>query len=388
MKNLLCATMLWTLVAGCKEKYNPPVSSPPTGYLVVEGFINSGTEPTTITLSRTTTLYDSVNNNSQVFENNAEVSIESNADESFPLSETGNGVYTSSSQLLNSNEQYRIHIITTDGKEYVSDYTPVKSTPPIDSLSWTRNSDGIHIAINTHDPQNNTRYYQWEDEETWEFHSAFSTSLVYSYDPSNDSITGVVFRSPDTQAADSALYKCWHSPHSTSILIGTSEKLSEDKIFYPLIDIPAGSQQLSVLYSLIVKQHTVSKDNYSFLQKMKKNTESVGSIFDAQPSELKGNIHCVNNPSEPVVGYMEVSQIQSQRIFISHLQVPDWGYTQPCQEKLIANNTDDIMKNGLGLSPTNPAMSFGNTVISFYASEAECVDCRLSGSNIKPDFWP
>ena len=388
MKSLVYSILLIMLATSCKEKYNPPVSSPPTGYLVVEGFINSGAEPTSITLSRTTTLYDSVNNNSQVYEHNAQVSIESNNSESYPLTETNNGEYVSSSLSLNNNEQYRLHIVTIDGKEYVSDYTPVKSTPPIDSLSWTRNDVGVHIAINTHDPQNNTKYYQWEYEETWEFHSAFTTSLIYTFDPSDNTLSGVTFRFPDTQATDSTLYKCWHSPHSTSILLGTSEKLAEDKIYYPLIDIPAGAQQLSVLYSLNVKQHAISKDNYSFLQKMKKNTESLGSIFDAQPSELQGNIHCINNPDEQVVGYMEVSQIQTLRLFISHLQVPEWGYNQPCIETLINNNAEAIKKDGVGLIPTHPALAMGSAIITFYASGPECVDCRFSGSNIKPDFWP
>ena len=40
----------------CKEKYISPVSSPTTGYLVVEGAINSGLGATNITLSRTSGL--------------------------------------------------------------------------------------------------------------------------------------------------------------------------------------------------------------------------------------------------------------------------------------------------------------------------------------------
>src|SRR5437868_2694951 len=66
--------LIFFIIAGCKEKYLSPVTSPSTGYLVAEGFINSGQEPTSITLSRSIRLIDSVN---ILYEHNAVVNIES-----------------------------------------------------------------------------------------------------------------------------------------------------------------------------------------------------------------------------------------------------------------------------------------------------------------------
>ena len=109
-----------------------------------------------------------------IYEHNAEVNIEGENHETFPLYENGNGVYVSSAALnLNSNEKYRLQIKTRDGKEYVSDFATVKNTPAIDSISWQRENGGLKIYVNTHDPQNNTKYYQWKYEETWEIHSAY-----------------------------------------------------------------------------------------------------------------------------------------------------------------------------------------------------------------------
>ena len=387
MKTIVYFLFGLLLFSSCKQRYNPPVGSPPTGYLVVEGFINNGTDPTSITLSRTTPLYDSTG--AILYEQNAQVSIESNNNESYPLLETSTGVYTSQSSLpLNSNEQYRLHIHTADAREYTSDYTPVQSTPPIDSVSWQQDNNGVHIFMNTHDATNNTKYYQWYYEETWEFHSAFTSTLIYSVTQTQGGVNySIAYRLPNEEP-DTTLFKCWHSLHSTAILLVSTENITTDKISQRLINIPAGSQQLSVLYSVKMYQHAVSKNNYGFLQKMKKNTEQLGSIFDAQPSELKGNIHCISNPNEQVVGFMEVSQLQTQRIFISNSQVPNWGYRQPCTEVEIANNSDAIQKDGLGLMPTNSAKQQGLSVVSFYAAAPECVDCTLTGSNIRPDFWP
>ena len=55
---------------------------------------------------------------------------------------------------------------------------------------------------------------------------------------------------------------------------------------------------------------------------LKKNTEQLGSIFDALPSQINGNIHSATNPSEPVIGYISVGNVSSQRIFITKQQLP------------------------------------------------------------------
>ena len=65
-----------------------------------------------------------------------------------------------------------MHITTKNGKEYASDYSVVRTTPEIDSISWLRDNGGVRIYINTHDDQNKTKYYRWSYSETWEFHAA------------------------------------------------------------------------------------------------------------------------------------------------------------------------------------------------------------------------
>ena len=147
--------LLIITIISCKDEFRPPVQSPTTGYLVVEGFINIA-GPTSISITRTIKLYDTVRD---VNEHNAMVSIEGENNESYPLYETGNGVYTSSFLQLNSNEKYRLKIKTQYGKEYASNYSNYRTTPDIDSLSWKRDNNGVKIYINTHDDQNQPGYY-------------------------------------------------------------------------------------------------------------------------------------------------------------------------------------------------------------------------------------
>jgi hypothetical protein len=376
--------MLVLLLAQCKQEYDPHIEAKTTGLLVVEGFINSGVGATTIHLSRSSSLEDTVLKP----EFSAQVNVEGEDGSSFTLFGNGNGEYTNSQLTLTDGVNYRLYIRTTDGKEYVSDYTPVKYTPLIDSITWQRENDGLRIYANAHDPQNASKYYQWKYEETWEIHSAYWSSLTYAIDPVTGSPVGVQFKYRDHHD-DTTIYQCWNTVLSSSITLGSTEKLTSDVVFLPVQYIEPHSEKLSILYSINLRQYAISHDEYLFLQKMKKNTEQLGTIFDPQPSEISGNIHCLTDPNETVVGFVEVSQEQVQRIFISASQVPDWNYNPGCTTIQIDNNPDSIQQYGIGLVPTlASALDPLGGIISFYASTPPCVDCTTRGIHQKPDFWP
>ena len=123
---------------------------------------------------------------------------------------------------------------------------------------------------------------------------------------------------------------------------------------------------------------------------MKKNTEATGSIFDAQPSELVGNVHSTSNPSEIVIGFVDASMVQSKRSFIKNTELKDWNYASPCVISEIKNSEDSITKVHNSLLPGTAAKysPFGG-ILSYYFATPECVDCRiLHGTNVKPSYWP
>ena len=384
LKLIITCIIAALLFAQCKQEYDPQIEAKITGFLVVEGFINSGQGPTTIHLSRSTDL----DNTALKPEPGAQVDIEGENGSSFPLFGNGNGEYSIAQLTLDNNVKYRLQIKTFDGKEYVSDYTAVKYTPPIDSITWQIENDGLRLYANANDPQNNTKYYQWKYEETWEIHSAYYNDLKYIIDPVTNAPTAVAYKYPD-QHNDTTIYKCWNTLNSSTIILGSTEKLTSDVVYLPVQYIEPHSEKLSVLYSINLRQYAISHDEYLFLQKMKKNTEQLGTIFDPQPSEISGNIHCLTDSNETVIGHVEVSQEQVKRIFISNSQVPGWNYDPGCLFFEIDNDPDSIKQYGVGLMPTFAAKTdpFGG-IISFYASTPQCVDCTLRGVHQKPDFWP
>ena len=381
IKLLLLSLLLVTLHPQCVQKYNSPYTSPVTGYLVVEGYI-SGNGPTQYTLSRTIPL---PGDSAIPVETGAKVQVEGTDNSAYPLTEQGAGTYVADSLPLNAATQYRLRITTTDGEQYLSSYVQYKPTPPIDSVSWTYSSGGVQLYVNTHDPANATRYYQWEYGETWQYRSAEEATVQYDAD------TSPVMVIPRPEA--NQIYTCWRSDSSTSILISSSAKLAQDVIYLqPLTLIPSGAQQLSVEYSIHVRQYALTEDGYNFLTLMQSNTESLGTIFDPQPSELKGNIQCLTNPNEPVVGWVSAGTVQQQRIFVRRTQLPFWHYSFECPIPDTVVNTDTTALIHFfvysGYTPVDADYSLSGVLLGWYSNVVQCIDCRLQGGTTQePSFW-
>ncbi|HVY76539.1 MAG TPA: DUF4249 domain-containing protein [Puia sp.] len=374
------------IIGSCKDKYNAPVHNPPTGYLVVEGFINIGGDSTKFTLSRTTGLDSPY----IIPENGATISIQASGGSDYPLTELGSGRYALGPWNVDMQQQYRISIKTVNGKEYQSDFSIPKLTPPIDSISWKPASNGsaVNIYVTTHDATNNSVYYQWSYREDWEYTSQYISTLIYA---GNDSF---VYR-PDSMQ----YHVCYQHDSSTDIIIGSTAKLAQDLMFeFPLELIPYGTtDKLVKEYSIQVTQKVLTKEWYEWNQKVQKNTEQVGSIFDAQPSDITGNIHSLSDASEPVIGYVGCSSETRQRMFISRGELPP-GYIYTGYEYCIVDtvkplpgprdNIDQTFSSG-NVVPLAPLYSDTGVLIGYTGAENSCVDCRLHGGVLtKPDFWP
>jgi hypothetical protein len=398
----ICLLILVIIFAGCKKPYNPPAISAPASYLVVEGVIIPAPDTTIIKLSRTVNL-----SNKSILSPvlHGVLDIESDQNQVYPLTEATKGNYILTGLNLNNSAKYRLRIKTADNKEYVSDFVAVLNSPPIDSVSYdtkgTVTSPGLNIYINTHDPVNKVHYFRWDYEETWIFHSNFA-----SYFKSNgDTVLG-------RDLVNDNITYCWQSDTSSTIVLGSSAKLSQDVIVnQPITSIASTSEKVGDEYSILVRQYALTADAYNFYVNLKKNTEQLGSIFDAQPSQLNANIHSVTNPSEPVIGYISVGSITNQRIFITNKQLPKWvttpfytncqiafGPNSPCCFYVYPPGPQNQVNAYINYNKGGYTSPFlipidaitihpGQPPIGYTASERECVDCTLRGSNKKPGFW-
>ncbi|MCJ8164848.1 DUF4249 domain-containing protein [Pontibacter sp. E15-1] len=383
LTHTVCLCLL--LLAGCVEPYSPEVIEGPNNFLVVDGTIN-GNGVTTVRLSRTQNI--SVTGPPYV-ESGATLRLEEEQGAQYPMVETAPGTYTNEGRLLDRNRKYRLYIRTESGQEYASEYVTVKQTPPIDEVGWEALDNTLQIYVNTHDPNNDTRYYRWEYEATWAFTAAYATYLKY-----DDSTGTIVART----RADENIYNCWKTDYSTSLKLGTSAKLSSDVIYkYPILALPSGSEELRLKYSVLVKQYALTQEAYVYWETLRKNTESIGTLFDPLPSQLTGNVHSLSNAAEPVIGYVGASSGQEKRIFVSHEELPrEWRTFYPvCElDSVLPTPPNETFKDLAERFKGGYYMPVGEiyppgapSPIGYLGATLRCVDCRLRGTNVKPDFW-
>lgn len=375
--HILILVMFFTTIFGCKKPYTPTAVTTANNYLVVEGVINIGSDSTQIKLSRTVNLSVATTNP----ETGAIVQVESDQNTIYPLTELKRGLYIIASLNLDTTRKYRLRIKTKDSQEYLSDLVAAQVTPPIDSVGFNVLNGGLQIYANAHDPKNSTHYYRWDYAETWQF-----TAKYYSEFVSNG--TNIVARTNDQD-----IYTCFANDVSSSIILGSSAKLAKDVIYQsPITSIAPSAEKIEIKYSILLRQYALSSDAYNFWVNLKKNTEQLGSIFDAQPSNINGNIHNVANPKEPVIGYISACSVQSKRIFIKRNQLPSsWTAIYPfdCEidSLLFRDKNGNNFVQEVLVPLSSPLVPIGSFAGGFSSSSHECVDCTVRGTKAQPAFW-
>jgi len=355
---------LSVLFDGCIEPFSPPEVNSDEGYLVIDGFLNVGADTSRIELSHTQNTNSSF---SPSKETGAIINVEQEKGETYLFTEKGNGSYYLPPKLFDITVKYRLRIRTSNGKEYLSDYVAVKNTPPIDKIDYKEDprQDAMVININTHDSKNETRFYRWKFEETYEYRAALYSGL--------EVVDGkIIGRREDINT-------CWRTLKSGNILLGSTIKLSSDIIKdLPLTTVPVSTNKLLIKYSILVKQYGLTQDAFEYWTSLAKTTEGTGSLFDPLPSQVTGNIKNTADNKELVFGYFSASVEQQMRIFMT----PMLGRYPRCEDPSKLTIKEAISSNGVLLSYT------GTMPDSVYVSNASCADCRAQGgANKKPSFW-
>ncbi len=373
-------------ISACVEPYYAPDMAGDLNILVVDGFVSASDGSATVRLAHTTKL-----SNEEGFpaEKGAVVTVRSEAGDYFNLFEQDSGRYVADGLTINPLTKYQLYISTSDGTEYLSDLTTITETPAIDTLSWRQRADGLEVLASTHDVTGNSRYYRWDYVETWEYHAPF----LSGYKAENST---AIYREPDE-----FIFACYKTSTSKDILVGTTERLSEDVINeFPIIYIPRESSKSSVLYHIKVRQRVMEKKEYEFWQDLEGVTETLGGLFDSQPYEILGNVHNISDSRTPVLGYFSGGRVAYKEMYIYHNDLTEDLRKRPfhgCVLDTICVRLEPGSTRPCNLDLTNISpktyligtLSESGIVWGFTASNELCADCREQGGVLaKPDFWP
>ncbi len=369
--------VVWIVVflAGCIEPYTPPEIKPADAILVVDGHIDVNSK-SIIKLTRSQNLLET--GETEKVEG-AEIVLENESGETYPLTEEGSGSYSLPPQMIQP-IKHRL-VVRTTNKRYVSEFVETKNSPPIDSVSWDITTDlGVKISTSTHSQESDIGYYRWKYEETWIYTATYWSSFVY-----DDLEKNIDYRTDD-------IHRCWQSKSSTDIFIASSLRLSENLISkFPLVIMEQRDPRLKFGYSILVKQYAIPEAAYLYWKELEKSTEDLGTLFSPMPSQITGNFTCTTNPEEKVLGYFSIGTSSEKRIFIDIQQLPQPdNYNVPYINcKLDTLQLTDIPTFNSSAYIIIIGIGKGTAITAYLYSTNTCADCRIAGgTNVKPDFWP
>ena len=166
------------------------------------------------------------------------------------------------------------------------------------------------------------------------------------------------------------------------------------------------TDRLLLQYSILVKQYSISKNEYEFWNNLIKVNETGNDIFARQPYTVISNIHSTNNVKKRVLGFFQVSAVTQKRKNIPYRDVALMGlhfYSYPCRTWEFApgdfetlcrcppKTWDDVYWYLCIVSDytfTQPKyFGYGDSLVELEFTRPECANCELTGSHIKPDFW-
>ena len=357
------------VINSCIEPFSPPEVTNPGTYLVVDGFLNVSGDTSRVVLSHT----QAVNDDKQFTrESGATITADAENGESYAFQDMGDGSYKLAPTNFNSDVKYRLRIKRFNGREYESDYVVVSKTPPIDSVTYRMDPgrNRMMIYVNTHDPSNQTRFYRWNFDETYEYRMAYYSSLTRDYKTNQ-----IVPRSDNVNV-------CWRTLSSRDIKLGSTIKLSQDIIRdLPVNIVDIGTNKLYFGYSILVKQYGLTREAFEYWTDLAKTTQGTGSLFDPQPSQVTGNIHAKADAKELVFGYFSAAQEQTKRIFIREAL----GLYPRCvpPDTLTFDEAFNSSAVLLYFYMGDPTTKSG-----YLGTSESCADCRSQGgTTTKPSFW-
>ena len=381
------------MLASCIEEYNIQETLPlETPDIVIQGRIASGSE-SVFYLSKTQPIGSEEKAESIL---NAEITIVGQNGYESPKATFNmeDDCYIINTQELPNNTLYSV-LIKAEGETYQSEFQELFITPSIESVSYKEREDGISIHVTSYGNEGNSPYYLWAYEEDWEFHAPANINGLKGIPVYSKEIYNLPFM--DENGNNPYLY-CWGHNSSKHINIYNTTTLKENTAKeVELFRIPIDDVRISYLYSILVKQYSLSPKGYQYYSLIKKYSEESSGLFTPTPGEVKGNVTCISNPDIKVLGYVLTSTCQTKRIFIyesdftqicseydSGCKSSGWSESFSWLNKIYSEGAIAMTYNGELSSLLNPNIE--ETV--FYSRE--CVDCRaVEGATKKrPDFWP
>ncbi|MBN2349217.1 MAG: DUF4249 domain-containing protein [Bacteroidales bacterium] len=377
----LVPVIFFFLTMGCIEPFTPDIDDHQP-VLVIEGNITNEEGYQYITISRSSI----VGKEEHYFpERLSDVIILDDKGNSFNCDEYSGGHYRCwmGQEYLTAGTQYKVNVKTQDGREYESDFDELLACPPIDKIYYEVQERatydpqfpeyGIQLYVETDATGNFVDNFRWKIIETWEYHSEYL--LEYYYDGDFKEFFG----------PKDSLFYCWKTEPVNEIYTISTKQLSSKNLKVPVRFVSNQTNRLKYGYTALVKQYSLSDAAFEYWDKIQKQVQETGGLYETQPLRIFGNIRCISHPEEIALGFFYATSLQEKRIFVNEdfdFYINDY-LCAPLQTD--AMEFFDFLRT---LTRADFPYWILKTPTRYDLADKACFDCALrGGTHIKPEFW-
>lgn len=270
--------------------------------LVVDGLITDEPPPYPIKLTYSGNLSRSLLIPDELAINGAIVTLEDNVGNRVQLLQDplNPAVYWMRDARLRGvpGRSYTLRVLLPDGSRYVSRPERMAPVPTLDRvygeyLESDRNTSQFStflVRIDTQDPATPGNYYRWQ---------------AMSYIP--------VWTGPDPLRAKGEIYYAPFYGLLTNVLsdqlINGNRIAGRLVLTSPLVGL--GAQYVEV------RQFSLSREAYQYWTRYEQQLARSGTLFDAQPASIEGNVYADGDSTRLALGYFGVSAVSRQRIIMA-----------------------------------------------------------------------
>ncbi|WP_394991245.1 DUF4249 domain-containing protein [Emticicia sp.] len=334
---LFLSIFIVALVA-CVDRFDPKLTGG-IPYIIFEGTLTDQLGPHYFNLSYSA----GYNSNESVFDktvNAAKIWITDAKNVRTDLIDLSKGKFSTPEgfrgQIGNS---YQVHIQLSDGTSYASKAETMRYSPPIDKvytefkLTTTlqpKHRGNFNVYLNVKDPATEGDFYRWK----WVNYEIATSCANYI-------VTG---------DRPSIFYKkccgdCWNINSCLGCINLASDNLVNGKTLPKqfIAQIPFDN---ITSYYMLIEQMSLSREAYNYWKSVDEQANNSGGIFDTASATIRGNIKNVNDESEVILGYFQISAVTQKAVY--------------------------IQRNNLGIFP------FGFNIGGNYNFATECETCKES----------
>lgn len=230
----------------------------------------------------------------------ADVRIVEESGSAIVLKEIQKGMYQTPASFQGQvGKKYRLKIMTPDGLDIASSWQVLSAPTELKTLnSKYVNAEKVEdmyfeMQASLQDTRGSDDYYFIKRQDFIQF-------LTTCPEPP-----------PPPQPVPACDCKCWQAPQNTQPILLTDFLVDGSKIKLPL-----GSVNFRDFTDWVVQLEVYSVDRatHTYWQRQEDQRTLGGGIFDKVPAQILGNLTCLNNPDQQVLGYFMVAGKSKTRL--------------------------------------------------------------------------